>query len=56
MTLEPMPYAVEENVTCNCATKCANKKCSCRSSGNKCALLCLKKLKYPHENCENMNH
>ena len=56
MTLESMPYVVEENVTCNCATKCANKKCSCRSSGNKCALLCPKKLKYSHENCQKMNH
>ena len=26
MTLEPMPDVVEENVTCNCAIKCANKK------------------------------
>ena len=26
MTLEPMPYVVEENVTCNCAIKCAIKK------------------------------
>ena len=56
MTLEPMPDEVEENVTCNCATKCANKKCSYRSSDNKCALFCHKKDKYSHENCANMNH
>ena len=45
MTLEPMHYVVEENVTCNCAIKCAIKKWSCRYSGNKCALLCLQKAK-----------
>ena len=56
MTLEPMPDEVEENDTSNCVTKCANKMCSCRSRGNKCALLCHKKLKYSHENCVNMNH
>ena len=56
MILDPMPDVVEENVTCNCAIKCANKKWSYRYSGNKYALLCHKKVKYSHENCENMNH
>ena len=56
MTLEPMPDVVEEIITCNCLTKCVNKRCSCKLSGNKCALLCHKKLKYSHDNCENMNH
>ena len=41
-TLEPMPDEVEENDTSNCVTMCANKMCSCRSRGNKCALLCNK--------------
>ena len=37
-----MPDVVEDNVTCSCVTKCANKKCNCKLGGNKCALLCHK--------------
>ena len=55
MTLDPMADSVEEDVYCNCMTPCDTRRCPCRKSGNKCSLLCHKKLKYDHSSCMNWN-
>ena len=55
VTLEPMPDAVQEMVTCNCQGNCQSGHCSCNKKKLKCTLLCHKKLKYNHNKCCNMN-